>query len=335
MAYLAGFFNFLSPLFKTIISWLFGIIGNYGWTIILFTVMLKLITLPLDIWQKTAMKKTQVAQIEMAPELAKINLKFKNNKEELNKQTMACYKRHGFSPIGGCLPIIINLLLVMFIYVSMFTGMNVVSAEISKNQFERFDTIYTQTYNAQIEDGKTNEEAILIAQNEVVYQYKTDKSLQNDFLWIESISRKDSKTEVFPSASEYNKLVGEENQVSEERYNIVMGQLNKQITRWNGYYILPILVIGSAFLSTFMMSWQEKRKNGIATTQTSILTKFMMPTILGILCFTTNATFGIYLLANTIVTILANFIIDPIVNKIIAKHLNKKKDEKPKIAYSR
>lgn len=335
MAYLAGFFNFLSPLFETVIKWLFGLIGNYGWTIILFTVMLKLVTLPLDLWQKVAMKKTQVAQAKMAPELAKINLKFKNNKEELNKQTMACYKRNGFSPIGGCLPIIINLLLVMFIYISMFTGMNVVSAQISQKQFEKFETIYTQTYNEEKTKGTADNEAILIAQNQVVTSYKTDSSLQNDFLWIESISRKDSKEKVFPSANEYNKMVGKQNAVSEERYNLVMGQLNVSITKWNGYYILPVLVIGASFLTTFLTGLQEKKKNGIATTQSNILTKFMMPAILGILCFTTNATFGIYLLANTIITILTNFIIDPIVEIIIKKYLIKKEDSKPKITYSR
>ena len=130
----------------------------------------------------------------------------------------------------------------------------------------------------------------------------------------------------------------EEKIVTSEKYSAVMGQISLNVTGWNGYFILPVLVIGFSFLASFIPEWIERKKlKGLAMPQQNgVMMKLLMPVILGVLCFTTNATFGIYLLANTLIGILTGFIVDPISNNIIKKYILKKKnEEKPKVSYSR
>lgn len=356
MANLAGFFDFLSPLFQIIIKWLYNLISNYGWTIVIFTVALKLITMPLDLWVKISSKKTQILNAEMKPELERLQVRYGNNRSEFQQKQMELYRKHGFSPVGGCLPVIINLLLVLFLYVSMYNAMNVVSVNIAKEQFLNYETTYDQAYNAEIENGKSEEDAKASAQNAVYNYYKENPKGNNSFLWIKNISYKDSSAAPVADFTSFKKLVGgqtvdenenimsfkfndEEKVITSEKYTAVMGQISLNVTGWNGYFILPVLVIGFSFLASFIPEWLERRKlKGLSALpqQSGIMMKLLMPVLLGVLCFTTNATFGIYLLANTLIGIATGFVVDPIANNIIKKFILKKKDaEKPKISYSR
>lgn len=344
-----AFLGFLSPVFKIIMKWLYGLISNYGWTIIIVTVALKIITIPLDIWVKISSKKTQVLNAEMAPELERLKVRYGNNRNEFQQKQMELYKKHGFSPVGGCLPVLINVLLMLFLYVSMYSAMNTVSVDIAKEQYIK----YSEVYETQISEGKTTEEA----QDAVYNYYKTDKKGSNSFLWIKNISYKDANVAPVASFADFKKTVGgkavndDENvmtfeyngadtsPITKEYYETVMAKITANVTGVNGYFILPILVIGFSILASFIPEWIERRKlKGVMQLpqQNMLLMKFLMPALLGVLCFTTSATFGIYLLSNSIIGILTGFIVDPISNNIIKKYILKKKENnKPKISYSR
>lgn len=82
-----------------------GIPWAWGWAIIAFTLLVKLITMPLTIRQVRSTKRMQ----EVQPQLAALQKKYANNKEKLAQEQMALYKAAGVNPLGGCLPQLVQL----------------------------------------------------------------------------------------------------------------------------------------------------------------------------------------------------------------------------------
>ena len=100
-----GFFNILAqPLFM-VLTFFYGFFKNYGVSIILLTILIKLLFWPLTHKSYSSMKSMQKLQ----PEMQKLRDKFKNDKERLNKEMMALYKTHSVNPLGGCLPMIVQI----------------------------------------------------------------------------------------------------------------------------------------------------------------------------------------------------------------------------------
>lgn len=100
-----GFFNILAqPLFM-VLTFFYGFFKNYGVSIILLTILIKLLFWPLTHKSYSSMKSMQKLQ----PEMQKLRDKYKNDKEKLNKEMMALYKTHSVNPLGGCLPMIVQI----------------------------------------------------------------------------------------------------------------------------------------------------------------------------------------------------------------------------------
>jgi len=95
-----------------LLDWIYQLVGNYGGALILFTLVVKLILLPLSLKQQKSMTKMQKLQ----PQLAKLQEKYKNDQNLLGQETMKLYKKYGVSPAGGCLPLIIQLPILFALY---------------------------------------------------------------------------------------------------------------------------------------------------------------------------------------------------------------------------
>lgn len=104
--------NFFSNLFGYILNAIYMLVKNYGVAIILFSVLVKLLMLPLSIKQQKTMKKNEKIQKEMKI----LQTKHKGNPEMLNQEVMELYKREKINPFGGCFSIIIQFILL----ISMF-----------------------------------------------------------------------------------------------------------------------------------------------------------------------------------------------------------------------
>lgn len=96
---------FLSEPLAFIIRPIYNLIQNYGITLIVVTILIKLLTLPLTIKSQKSMAKTQLIQ----PELTKLQEKYKNDKEKLSIEMQKLYTKHGVNPMGGCLPLILQM----------------------------------------------------------------------------------------------------------------------------------------------------------------------------------------------------------------------------------
>ena len=87
-------------------------IPNYGLVLILFSVLVKIVVFPLTKKSYQSSKEMQALQ----PEIAKLKEKYKNNPQKLNKATMGLYKERGVNPLGGCLPILIQMPLLISLF---------------------------------------------------------------------------------------------------------------------------------------------------------------------------------------------------------------------------
>ncbi len=95
-----------------IIEQIYSLVSNYGLAIILFTIIIKLILLPLNVRSQKAMKKQQKIQ----PIMAELQKKYANDQEKLQREMMKIYKENNISMTGGCLPLLIQMPILVGLY---------------------------------------------------------------------------------------------------------------------------------------------------------------------------------------------------------------------------
>lgn len=100
-----GFFKILAKPLHIVLNFFYSYVGNYGVAIILLTVILKLIFWPLTQKSYVSMKAMQTLQ----PEMKKLREKYRSDKEGLNRKMMELYKEHRVNPLGGCLPMFVQI----------------------------------------------------------------------------------------------------------------------------------------------------------------------------------------------------------------------------------
>lgn len=107
-----GTFGFIGKPLLYVLKYLYSIVGNYGLAIILLTFFIRLIFYPLTYKSFKSMK----AMANLQPQLKELQLKYKGKPELLNKATMELYKKHKVNPLGGCLPILIQIPVFIALY---------------------------------------------------------------------------------------------------------------------------------------------------------------------------------------------------------------------------
>ena len=105
-------FNFIANIFGYLLNFIYSLFNNYGLSIIIFSILVKLILLPLTIKQQKTMEKTTKLQEEMKS----LQFKYKNDPDKLNKEMMDMYKRENMNPFSGCLSSIAQIILVLAVF---------------------------------------------------------------------------------------------------------------------------------------------------------------------------------------------------------------------------
>ena len=106
------FIGFFSTIFGYVLNFIYEIVKNYGLAIIIFSVIIKIVLLPLYIKQQKTLKKSS----KMQEEMKKIQEKYKGNQEKINQETLDLYKREKMSPFSGCFSAIIQLILILAMF---------------------------------------------------------------------------------------------------------------------------------------------------------------------------------------------------------------------------
>ena len=133
-------------LWITLIEWIQSGVGNLGWTIILVTVLIKLITSPLDFWVKFNTKKQTLIQQKCAPQVAKLQKKFGSDRQTLQVQSQALYKREGLDMRSGCIVMLINTILTFTIFITFYNDLRKYSTYQAIDQYEQIESTYTENY---------------------------------------------------------------------------------------------------------------------------------------------------------------------------------------------
>ena len=106
-------FEPISNVFGYLLNTLYVLLNNnFGFAIIVFSILLRIIMLPITIKQQRSMKKTAKLQ----GQIKAIQLKYKNNQEMINKETMELYKREKISPFSGCLSAIVQIIIIFAVF---------------------------------------------------------------------------------------------------------------------------------------------------------------------------------------------------------------------------
>lgn len=339
-------------LYKWVDGWAadINILGTFSITVIMFTIFLKAITSPFDVWQKQLTRKNAKKMEQMKPELEKIQKQCGNNKELLMQRQRALYKEHKYSTFGGCIPMIITLV----IFIVVFQGFNSSVRYHNAVTYEHLDAVYTEAYGdnaALLADGIIVEvdgqylpaEGYTDADIRKTKTKNAEKAVLDayepqHFLLTQNIFMPDTWASPVPDAAKFsNTGIGQLGitGIDGDRYNTVMKPIMEKYNytesgkkQWNGFLILPILVVVLNILSAKLnkppeqpqVIGQTEEQKKAQQTQTKMLT-YMMPLMMAVFAFLYSSAFTLYMLCNSLITTIFNLTYNAIA---------KKKDEKEK-----
>ena len=221
-------FQFFANIFGYLLNFINNFVGNYGLAIILFTVLIKIIMLPLSIKQQRTMKKST----ELNEKIKVLQFKYKNDPEKLNREMMDLYKKENMSPFSGCLSTIAQFILLISIFYMVRCPLT---------YMEKINNDQINTYVQQLKDGGIN--------------------VNQAYSEIDIIRELDYLKEKMPEDEGLNKINLNMNFCGLDLSKIPQQNLND----WT-VYIIPALYIISTFISmkiTTSMQKKSKKNDGV------------------------------------------------------------------------
>ena len=140
-----------------IIEWLIRGIGSVGIGVIVFSLLLKLIVLPLDVYQRVVMRKQNNKMQENQEKMEKLQKQYANDKEKYNQKVMEMYKENGISVFSSCLPMILS----MVVFFTAIGGFNAYSKYANVQNYNSFVQAYNQSIESHAPAAKDLSEDML------------------------------------------------------------------------------------------------------------------------------------------------------------------------------
>ena len=155
---------------SAVVKFFYNFIPNYGIVIIIFSVLVKIVVYPLTKKSYKSMKEMSRVQ----PLLAELKEKYKGDPQRLNKETMKLYKEHGINPLGGCLPMLLQLPLLAALFIVFRSTIQLRGATFIPgwiDDLSRADTIFTLPFSLPMYGDQFNILPILMA-GSMIFQSK-------------------------------------------------------------------------------------------------------------------------------------------------------------------
>lgn len=260
--------------FAYILRWIYGWCNSFGWSLILFTLLTRLVLLPLNIKSKKGMAEMQALQ----PKMKELEKKYQNDKQKYQEEVSKLYKKEGVSPMGGCLPTLITLPIMFALYWPISQPlkylMNLSSAQIDAVR-DQLVLIGAQVNGVLV--SATSSEMTLV------------QAIHDNIAAVSSISEN-----IIPM-------------------NLMFLGMNlgavPSFTTFNILFILPILSAGTSFLLSKLTTWLQERSTGVKSTQQNGMMMWMMPLISIWVGFTLPAGLTVYWIAGNVFGVLQEFFI--------------------------
>lgn len=162
----------------------FAFVADYGWRIVVFTLLLKLVLSPLDFYQRYKMHKNQKITERLKPTMEKIQKQYGNDKQAFSQKQMELNRKEGYSYFSSCLPMIVTLVIFITLWISMQTIAEYMTFKEYTTMYDEYQYVYSQVYTPTDAENPTEEEsarkqvAIKIGQDVVyqMYYYGLDES---------------------------------------------------------------------------------------------------------------------------------------------------------------
>lgn len=300
-------FNMLlkGDMWTTLISFFADWIINYGWAIVVFTICLKLVLLPLDIFQRISSQKQAKVTALMQPELNEINQKYANDKEKINQESAKLYKKYNVNVGGMCLTMLITLGVTMGVFFTLFASLRTYGNEKLHDSYKQLETAYVQAETSWESSDKTTEKDVYVI-NVVKDKYE-ELSKRNSWLWVKNVWNADaSNVNQFVSFNSYaNYMKLEENSdewnAAKGRYDIITAAIIKDEGSANGYYILLVLAVAVSFLTQFLSAKLLAPKGQKMNTMNKVML-VIIPLSMAMFASSSNVVFTLYIITNSIVS---------------------------------
>ena len=317
----------LASMWSTIINAFAGWIVNYGWAIIVFTIVLKLILSPLDILQRVSSQKQARVMGAMQPELDEIKKKYANNPEKMNAEQNKLYQKYNSNLKGVCLPMLISLIVTLVVFFTLYSSIRSLGNEKLYETYRSLDTTYVEA-SANVEESWSEDE-----KNEYIalaVQEKYDEqSRENSWLWVKNVWKADTNTSQFVDFEDYwnylesNELTaGSTKEEAQARHEIIVSTIVGDSSDNNGYFILIILCALVSFLSQFISTKLLNGKGQKINTMNKVMLA-IIPISMLIFAYTSNVVFTLYIITNSLMTTIISTIIS-----LIMRRMNKGKTDK-------
>lgn len=276
-----------------------SVIHNYGWSMVVFTLLIKLILLPLDYKSRKSMRR----MTRLQPQVAKLQKKYANDKEKLNQKTAELYRREGINPMSGCLPMLVSMVILFIMFAAMRTVANTEMA--------------SQALNLLTTGTQTNESWLWIKNiwmpdspfNPVIADSANLRIIPAD-IWAKVFASLDpaSVTALAQYGIDAATISGETVfaalqtlpvYAEETQLWTVMPQLNLLIVNLsiyahnNGWFILPILAAVTQYLMTLSQPQPAADPNNPAASTNKFM-KYFFPLFSLWICSSYNAIFALY-----------------------------------------
>ncbi|GHU69962.1 hypothetical protein AGMMS49992_01500 [Clostridia bacterium] len=293
-----GFNGFL----RGVIDVIYGLVASHGWSVVLFTLLIKLVLMPFDVKSRQSMRKMSA----LNPKIQALQKKYANDKEKLQQKQAELYKKEKINPLAGCLP----MLLTMPVLFAMFAVMRgVANEELARILLTIHDAVGSITEPTEIHavmDRLTSSGALRI----------------ENWLWIKNLWMADSpfasvlplnangltipvieglldqatldSIKTFLGSASYQEVLKYFNAVPlpGATINLLVFQLTVYKNP-NGYFILPILAAVTQYLSTILQPMDTSQQNQ-QSAGTGQMMKIFMPLFSLWICSTSNAAFSLY-----------------------------------------
>ncbi len=307
--------GFIGDILRWALDLIYSLVGNYGWAVLIFTLLIRLVLMPLDIKSRKSMKAMQNVQ----PKIDELNKKYANDKDKLNQKMADLYKKEKINPLSGCLPMLIQLPILF----AMFAVMR----EVANEETIQMILEIKQNILAGVENYQPKLQSLLWIKN--VFQPDSFMSTvvpafgsklaeitkASGAVTMEMIE----EAKAFLQTNEYSAWAANYGNAVAYSAPLLMWTITIP-KKFNGLFILPILsAVSQFFTSKFMNAGQQN-----ANPQQSANTKFMQwffPLFSLWICASSNAAFALYWVFINVFQIAQQFII----GKLIDRSENKKK----------
>lgn len=276
-----------------------SVIHNYGWSMVVFTLLIKLVLLPLDYKSRKSMRR----MTKLQPQIAKLQKKYANDKEKLNQKSAELYRKEGINPMSGCLPLLVSMAILWIMFAAMRTVANTEMA--------------SQALNLLTTGTQTNESWLWIKNiwmpdspfNPVIADSANLRIIPAD-IWAKVFASLDpaSVTALAQYGIDAATISGETVfaalqtlpvYAEETQLWTVMPQLNLLIVNLsiyahnNGWFILPILAAVTQYLMTLSQPQPAADPNNPAASTNKFM-KYFFPLFSLWVCSSYNAIFALY-----------------------------------------